>query len=191
MSGVTTQRELEVPIMNNLIAQAAATPLADSIRLIPLTQGKFATVDAADFEFLNQWKWCANFQHGLWYALRWSHGKHGERKMLRMHRVIAGATSEVKIDHHDGNGLNNTRINLRPATQRQNSYNKRKGPRNTSGFKGVTRHRRDEVWQAAIGLNGKVKYLGSFHVPEDAARAYDKAASEHFGEFAALNFPGD
>jgi hypothetical protein len=30
-------------------------------RLIPLTQGQFAKVDAADFEWLNQWKWCSNW----------------------------------------------------------------------------------------------------------------------------------
>ncbi len=35
-------------------------------KLIPLTQGKFAKVDAKDFEYLNQWKW--NYSNG--YAIR-------------------------------------------------------------------------------------------------------------------------
>lgn len=57
--------------MNNLSEQAAATPPEDSnTRHLSLTQGKFAIVDAADFEWLSQWKWCAAKSNGYWYAHR-------------------------------------------------------------------------------------------------------------------------
>lgn len=42
---------------------------------------------------------------------------------------------------------------------------------------------------ARIVVDGKKLYLGQFSDPEDAARAYDAAADQHFGEFARLNFP--
>jgi hypothetical protein len=58
-----------------------------------------------------------------------------------------------------------------------------------SRYKGVSRNR--EKWQARIKVDGKQSHLGIFTDEEDAARAYDAAARELFGEFAYLNFGGE
>jgi AP2 domain len=90
-------------------------------------------------------------------------------------------------DHADGNGLNNQRYNLRRATTAQNNANKCK-QRNglTSQYRGVTTHKKHPgKWRATA----KGKDIGYFDTPELAARAYDCAALEVFGEFANLNFP--
>jgi hypothetical protein len=106
-----------------------------------------------------------------------------------MHRLIMGEPPAAMIDHRDGDGLNNSRANLRICTPSQNQQNRKHQALNTSGYRGVTYHKRLARWQAQLGHDGRKHYLGVFHNPIDAARAYDLKAVEHFGEFANLNFP--
>jgi len=83
------------------------------MKLIPLTQGKFAQVDDEDFEYLNQWKWFALKDAQTFYAARGIYLKGN----ILMHRQLLGLTnSEVKGEHKDRNGLNNQKENLRVAT---------------------------------------------------------------------------
>jgi hypothetical protein len=75
---------------------------------------------------------------------------------------------------------------LRPP--RRSSQRKRSRPRtNTSGYSGVHWHRRDRKWIARIRVGDRRVHLGSFDDPVEAARAYNRAALEHFGESAWLN----
>jgi len=104
-----------------------------------------------------------------------------------MHRLILNAPPDLKVDHINGNGLDNRKENLRLATTPQNVRNARLSLRNSSGFKGVKRKR--QKWQASIVFNGKTIRLGVFDAREDAARAYDIAALLLHGEFARVNFP--
>ena len=104
---------------------------------------------------------------------------------LYMHSLITGF---AEVDHWDGDGLNNRRSNLREVTHAQNMGNARKQYGCSSQYKGV--YWGGKKWQAQIGVNHGTRYLGRFVNEEDAARAYDAAALEAWGEFARLNFPG-
>lgn len=105
-----------------------------------------------------------------------------------MHRLIMDAKEGEQVDHKDGNGLNNTKANLRIATELQNSFNKRK-TRGKSQYKGVCRDKNDIRWTASIRLKGRLNHIGNFINERMAAAAYNFHARSKFGEFAWLN-PG-
>lgn len=165
---------------------ALAAGAHDDIRLIPLSQGKFAIVDAADYDWLSQWKWFALKSGNTWYAA--PHSSETGKKIF-MHRLITGAPAHLCVDHINRNGLNNTQKNIRQCTHAQNMRNK--GPRrnSTSRYKGVSWNTANKRFVAAITCDGKTYNLGSFKDQIEAAKAYDKKAKQIFKEFAYLNFP--
>lgn len=162
--------------------QQPPEPPNDKIRYIPLTRGKFAIVDAADYERINRYRWTASpCADGGFYARRSVPGG-----TVLMHREIMNAPKGMVVNHIDRNRLDNRQANLRVCTPQQNEFNKR--PRGGhSRFKGVYPH--GDKWQAAIKHNGKMHHLGLFDDDVEAARARDRKAFELQGEFAYLNFP--
>jgi hypothetical protein len=151
---------------------------------IPLTQGKVALVDDADFDWLNQWKW---YYH---YAGAVRNTPRPKRKTVLMHREIFGLSSEDSddVDHRNHDRLDNRRCNLRICTTTENCHNRYKPKQCSSKFKGVSWHNNNARWTAQIGIPGKLIHLGSFKLEECAALAYDMAALREFGEFAHCNF---
>ncbi len=159
--------------------------LVPGTRAILLTHGQVAIVDAADFVWLSQWSWHAKKDRSTFYVVRNTPTVNGRRDTISMHQMICGKGA----DHIDGDGLNNTRSNLRLATSRQNSCNRGANKNSASGFKGVTWYKPRRKWRARIGLDGRKLHLGLFTNAEDAAMAYDAAARELHGEFARTNYP--
>lgn len=155
---------------------------------IKLTQGQVAFVDDEDYERLSQYKWSAikaSPKHP-WYAVTNMHTEKG-RRSVRMHRVLLGAKSGDVIDHIDGNGLNNTRANLRFCSQSENVRNARKHNASVSKYKGVTPAPQNGRWRAQIQFGGKKIPLGTHASEEMAAFVYNCAALQYFVPYARLN----
>jgi len=157
-----------------------------------LTQGKSAVVDDDAFEELSKFNWFAvkatRKCRTIWYAARNKSVGIGRRRMVQMHREILSVTSATtKVDHKNGDGLDNQRQNLRAATSGQNLQNQHKQIGCTSRFKGVTWRKDLGKWQAYIHFQRSRHHLGYFVDEQRAAAAYDQAALRLFGEFAKPN----
>ena len=140
------------------------------MKRISLTQGQYAIVDDDMFDYLNQFKWFANWNKDTqsFYAWRKSKKKDDKRHTIPMAREILGLKQGDKHqgDHKDHNTLDNRMMNLRIVTSQQNNWN-RKSPKGYSWNRGT--------FQAQIMASGKSIFLGRFHTTKEAHNAYLKA----------------
>jgi len=157
-------------------------------RLIPLTKGAVATVDAADYDEIAACMWHVKSWRGKQYAMR-TVKRNGVKRTFYMHRVLMQPGPGLEIDHIDGDGLNNRRTNLRVVTRSQNQKNMRHHRDSLNPYKGIHRDKARQVWVGTIWVAPHNIYLGGFAEPKDAALAYDEAALRYYGPFALVNFP--
>jgi hypothetical protein len=148
-----------------------------------LPSGHIALVDDDDFPaVLAAGPWRLDRNGRRLYAVR----DLSQTRHQRLHRFITGDPPH-DIDHVNGDGLDNRRANLRPCNDAQNQANSIPVLAR-SGYRGVARTPSGR-WRASIKLANRNIHLGLFATAEDAARAYDAAAIEAWGEYARPNFP--
>ena len=149
---------------------------------MPLTKGKIALIDDEDYALILLFHW-------FYDSHQYARTKKLSGGSMSMHRLLIKPQTGYEIDHIDGNRINNQRKNLRIVTHKQNQANQGKHIRKTSQYKGVCWRKDVNKWIAYIETNNKPTHLG-YHLSEvEAARAYDRAALDMFGEYARLNVP--
>lgn len=167
-------------------------PLEGSTIEIPLTRGYVSIIDAIDVDLI-QFKWFAIHSTGeLYYAGRNIIKPSGKRGILFLHHVIlervTGRTMQrgEYADHIDLDAMNNTRSNLRVVNNSLNQHNRHKQSNNTSGYKGVSFHKKTQKWTARIAINGETINIGIYTTPEEAYSAYCEKAIQLLGDKARL-----
>ena len=143
---------------------------------IALTKGYVALVDDEDFDTLSRLKWHAIKAKDTVYGVR----RESSGKYLMMHRFVLrinGMDKDGVIDHRNRNGLDNRKENLRIGTHSQNCHNQKMHCDKMIPVKGVTWDKSRQKYMTGIHVEGRQIFLGRFDALDDAAKAYQSAAS--------------
>jgi hypothetical protein len=135
-------------------------------------------LDVEDIEKCFKYTWCVD---GNGYLVANVNGGHN----ARLHRFVLGLKKDddVKVDHINGNTLDNRKCNLRVCTTAQNGKNIKKKINNTSGYPGV-RQVPSGKYQARIMVNRKEINVGRYDTFVEAKMARIQAETKYFGEFS-------
>lgn len=157
---------------------------------VDLPNGFRTQVDEADWlgQNLALYTWYARGRHdGKRYVVAklWDYAAK-KQKTLWLHRLILDAQTGQFVDHVNGDTLDNRRPNLRLCTNAENQQNS--GPRKgTSRFKGVSWINKRGKWRVSFNWQGQTYFCGYFADEVEAAKEYNRRASELCGGFARLN----
>ncbi len=164
-----------------------------NVRTIQLSKGKNTLIDETDSERAKPYSWCASKSRRdrpnrpfNWYAVAYDLSRVYKSK-ISLHRFVVGATPvDPRVDHRNGDSLDNRKENLRFCTATENARNSKR-TWGKSKYKGVTFSSRKKKWMVQITRSNRSRTIGFFADERDAALAYDRAAIESYGEFACTN----
>ena len=140
-----------------------------------------------DIDFLNRFTertWNANKQRNTFYMISNKTIKFPDNQ--KFHRLVLPEVE--KVDHRNGNGLDNRKKNLRDGSGGVNQNNQSLLSTNISGTNGVYFDKRDKSWVAKWSENGKrrsiyfsIKKYGSDEKAKQKAIEYRQAMNEITG----------
>ena len=168
-----TPKELSSMCPNDTAGESIRIPIQSKKR-----PNLYALVDPEDSELVSGYRWYASSNPWATYATTSKHGK-----TIYMHRLIAKAGKGWYVDHINHDGLDNRKANLRVCANHENMRNRSSlQSNNSTGYFGVE-PLRSKRFRSCLWIHGKRLIVGIFDTPEEAARARDKAAKIHYGEF--------
>lgn len=154
------------------------------MKYIPLNHGKVTIVDDEDYDEMIKYPWKHFSVGNLHYVRRYVvDSETNKLKWILMHKQLLDSKT-VKVDHKNGNGLDNRKANLRCCTNSQSAANAKKKKNSFSNdLKGVS------IFKIGTWVYYKCQTLKTmvFNDPVVCAYFYDVASIIKYKEFASNN----
>lgn len=144
-------------------------------------------VDDEDYERVKDLNWNISYSKGNLYVTARQFYPNDKKRKVKLHQVVMMPYDDVNfvVDHRDNDALNNQKSNLRLATHKQNTHNRRPLKNKFSQFKGVVKGHK--CFAISITVDGNYTYIKGFQYEIEAAFKYNELARQHHGEFAYQN----
>lgn len=110
-------------------------------------------------------------------------------KIHKVHRLIfllEYGCLPSEVDHINGDRQDNRIENLRAATRSENQCNRGAIASNTSGYPGVTWHKKSKAWVVRVMKNGKTVVQQYFQDLELAGLVATEARAKYHGKYAKV-----
>lgn len=118
-------------------------------------------VDAADAEWVNQWRWHMDDKGYATRGIR----PNGKPRNYRLHSALMGmpfVSDGREVDHKDRTPLNCRRSNLRVLPKDGNDQNVPSYRGSSSQYRGVSWHKGSQKWVARVTIEQKTVHIGRF-----------------------------
>jgi len=142
---------------------------------------KIMLCDLEDWKLFKYYYWRENVG-GYAVAIK-------DYETIIFHREVLNLNDpKVQIDHINGIKLDNRKVNLRPCSNQENSFNKFANSNNSSGYKGVYFDKDRNKWRGTIQYNGKhISSPKRYDTPEEAYQWYIEKSNELFKDYSVFN----
>lgn len=160
--------------------KAYQSPLGDwyVLEIETKSHGLIRTIiDVEDYEYVKEFRWSVTGKLPHLYVQGWVNGK-----ITRLTRhLIENLSADDKVDHINGNTLDNRRSNLRSCSHAENMRNQKRK------LKGVSYSKKLNIYRARITVENSTIALGTYPTEEEAVKVYDLACKFFHKEFARTN----
>lgn len=137
--------------------------------------------DLEDYDKIKDYCWCLSKSTDAIVARI-----PGQNKNISLHQLVMGTYGKggnVQVDHIFHNRHDNRKSKLRVCSNQQNQFNKSKPITNSSGHVGISYSKKDCLWHAYIGKDGK-RISKWFHTYDEAVEWREKQTIKYFGDFS-------
>lgn len=134
-------------------------------------------LDEEDYEYVKDFKWSLSGKSPHLYVCGWVNGRIQRLTRFLFEEVLP----DEKIDHINGDTLDNRRSNLRICSHAENIRNQKRK------VKGVSFSKKLNIYRVRITVDNSTIALGTYPTEKEAIKVYDLACKFFHGNYARPN----